>query len=97
MRFEHWTSASGQAAVVARTILGHEASYDEVPFFWSDQFDLRLQHVGHASGWASVELEGERESFTARYLDADGRLLAALVVNRPTTVAGLRHELRRVA
>ncbi|MGZ4386073.1 MAG: NAD(P)/FAD-dependent oxidoreductase [Gaiellaceae bacterium] len=97
VRVEHWTSASGQAAAVARTILGHEAGHDDVPFFWSDQFGLRLQHVGHAERWAQVELEGEADAFTARYLAADGRLLAALVVNRPATVAGLRHELRKVA
>jgi 3-phenylpropionate/trans-cinnamate dioxygenase ferredoxin reductase subunit len=97
VRVEHWTSASGQAAAVARAVLGHEAAHDDVPFFWSDQFGLRLQHVGHATSWARIELEGGREDFTARYLGVDGRLLAALVVNRPASVAGLRHELRRVA
>jgi 3-phenylpropionate/trans-cinnamate dioxygenase ferredoxin reductase subunit len=97
VRVEHWTSASGQAAAVARTILGQAAGHDDVPFFWSDQFGMRLQHVGHATSWARVELEGEGDAFTARYLAADGRLLAALAVNRPTSVAGLRHELRRAA
>jgi 3-phenylpropionate/trans-cinnamate dioxygenase ferredoxin reductase subunit len=97
VRVEHWTSASGQAAAVARSILGRDAGHDDVPFFWSDQFGLRLQHVGHATSWSRVELEGRRDAFSARYLGADGRLLAALVVNRPASVAGLRHELRKAA
>ncbi|HXV56569.1 MAG TPA: FAD-dependent oxidoreductase [Gaiellaceae bacterium] len=93
LRVEHWTSAAGQAAAVARAILGYERPYDDLPYFWSDQFGLRLQHVGHADEWASVELEGEPGSFTARYLDRDGRLLAALLANRPREVAAARREL----
>jgi 3-phenylpropionate/trans-cinnamate dioxygenase ferredoxin reductase subunit len=97
LRSEHWTSAAGQAAAVARTILGDETTHDEVPFFWSDQFELRLQYVGFASDWDRIELAGEPDSFSTRYLSADGRLLAALVANRPAEVAELRRELRQAA
>lgn len=93
LRIEHWTSAAGQAAAVASAILGEESVHDEVPFFWSDQFGLRLQHVGFANEWETVEIEGESDSFSARYLDRAGRLLAALAVNRPGEVAALRREL----
>jgi 3-phenylpropionate/trans-cinnamate dioxygenase ferredoxin reductase subunit len=93
LRIEHWTSAAGQAATVASTILGEESVHDEVPFFWSDQFGLRLQHVGFATEWEMIEIEGESDSFSARYLDRAGRLLAALAVNRPGEVAALRREL----
>ncbi|MHB8059612.1 MAG: NAD(P)/FAD-dependent oxidoreductase [Gaiellaceae bacterium] len=92
-RIEHWTSASGQAAAVAGAILGENAAQEEVPFFWSDQFGLRLQHVGFATEWESVEIEGESDSFSARYLGRAGHLLAALAVNRPGEVAALRREL----
>ena len=57
------------------------------------QLGLRLQHVGHAEGWTQVELDGTPDSFGARYLDADGRLVAALVANRPREAARLRREL----
>jgi len=90
---EHWTSAAGQAAAVAHAILGRERSYDALPYFWSDQFGLRLQHVGHADSWASVQLEGDADSFTARFLDEDGQSLAALAVNRPRELGTLRLEL----
>jgi NADPH-dependent 2,4-dienoyl-CoA reductase/sulfur reductase-like enzyme len=93
LRVEHWTSASGQGAAVARAILGEAEPYDEPPYFWSDQFGLRLQHVGHAGRWAAVELEGGGDSFVARYLDVDGRTLAALAANRQGEVAVLRREL----
>jgi 3-phenylpropionate/trans-cinnamate dioxygenase ferredoxin reductase subunit len=93
LRVEHWTSASGQAVAVARAILGRDEPYDDAPYFWSDQFGLRLQHVGHAEGWAVVELEGGEDGFVARYLDAEGRLVAALAANRQAEVAELRREL----
>lgn len=93
LRMEHWTSAAGQAAAVARTILGEESVHDDVPFFWSDQFGLRLQYVGFASDWANIEVDGEGDAFSVRYFDEDERLLAALVANRPSEIAALRREL----
>lgn len=93
VRVEHWTSAAGQAAAVAHAVLGRERPYDDLPYFWSDQFGLRLQHVGHAEEWAAVDIDGEPDSFSARYLDAEGRLLAALLANRPREVGALRREL----
>ncbi len=93
LRVEHWTGAAGQGAAVARAILEVEAPHDDRPYFWSDQFGLRLQHVGHAGHWAHVDLDVEGSSFRARYLAADGRLLAALVANRPGEVGALRREL----
>ena len=92
-RVEHWTSAAGQAAAVARAIMEREQPHDDVPYFWSDQFGLRLQHVGHAEHWAAVEIEGGPDSFTARYRGADGTLVAALMANRPKEVGAARHEL----
>ena len=93
LRVEHWTSAAGQGAAVARAILGRDEPYDEPPYFRSDQFGLRLQHVGHAETWTRVDLEGDETSFVARYLDAEGRTLAALAANRQAEVGALRREL----
>jgi 3-phenylpropionate/trans-cinnamate dioxygenase ferredoxin reductase subunit len=92
-RTEHWTSAAAQGAAVARAILGKNASADDIPYFWSDQFGLRLQHVGHGSGWDRVVLEGTPDSFSARYLARDGGLVATLLANRPREVAAVRREL----
>ncbi len=93
LRLEHWTSAAHQAATVARAILGRETSAAPSPYFWSEQFGLRLQHVGYPQGSARVVLGGDAESLEARYLDADERLVAALLVNRPQAVSQLRRQL----
>ena len=67
--------------------------YDESPYFWSDQFGLRLQHVGHAESWGLGRARRRDDEFTARYLDADGRLLSALAANRASELRTLRLEL----
>ena len=93
VRVEHWTDAAAQGSAVAETILGVDPARRELPFFWSDQFGLRLQYVGHAQEWARVELDGEFNEFQALYLDRDGRPLAALVANRPHELGRLRRDL----
>ena len=93
VRLEHWTSAAGQAAVVARAILGGEPPARPTPYFWSDEFGLRLQHIGSVEGWERIVLDGDEASLAARYLAQDGRLVAALLVNRPQQVGALRREL----
>ena len=93
VRVEHWTSAAGQAAAVAHAILGGSRPYDDLPYFWSDQFGLRLQHVGQPHGWATTQLEGDEGSFCVRFSDAEGRLVGALVANRPGEVGRLRREV----
>ncbi len=89
----HWTAAAGQGAAAARAILGQERPYDDVPYYWSDQVGLRLQQVGDARSATSVKVEGDLDSLRARYLDREGRLVAALLVNRPQEVGELRREL----
>lgn len=89
----HWTAAAGQAAAAARAVIGIEKPYEDVPYFWSDQLGLRLQHVGDSRGAAAVELDGDLDSLRARYVDQSGRLVAALLVNRPQEVGELRREL----
>jgi 3-phenylpropionate/trans-cinnamate dioxygenase ferredoxin reductase subunit len=88
----HWTNAASEAAAVARRILGLPPHPVMPAFFWSDQFGLRLQLVGHATATAVVELEGDEEGFLARFQDDEGRLVAAVGANRPAEVANLRRE-----
>jgi 3-phenylpropionate/trans-cinnamate dioxygenase ferredoxin reductase component len=96
-RVEHWTAAAGQGATVARTILGEQIPYTDLPYFWSDQFGLRLQMVGDRASAVSVELEGGADSFSARYLDSTGRPVAVLLANRGSEVAAARRELAAAA
>jgi 3-phenylpropionate/trans-cinnamate dioxygenase ferredoxin reductase component len=93
IRVEHWTSAAAQGAAVAHAVLGREEPHDDPPFFWSDQLGLRLQYVGHGEGWSRVEIDGDTDSFSVRYLGEDGGLVAALLANRPAEAATVRREL----
>ena len=96
-RVEHWTAAAGQGAAVARTILGQLKPYEELPYFWSDQFGLRLQMIGDRGAAVATELEGDVDSFSARYLDTSGRTVAVLLANRGAQVATVRRELAAAA
>ena len=89
----HWTSAAADGAAAARRLLGLDPLPLPAPFFWSDQFGLRIQLVGDTRTAAAVELDGDESEFVARYRAADGGLVAALAANRSADVSALRREL----
>ena len=93
----HWTGAAAEAVGVARRILELEPLPEQPPFFWSDQFGLRLQLVGDTTHADEVELEGTHESFIARYRARGGKLVAALASNQPAAMGGLRMEVAAAA
>ena len=93
----HWTSAAADGVAAARRILGLDSLPAAVPFFWSDQFGLRIQLVGNARAAAAVEIDGHESEFVARYWSTEGRLVAALAANRPREVAALRAQLALAA
>ena len=81
---EHFDNAGMQAASAARAVAGQPESYAPVPSFWSDQYDTTLQYYGYPIPWDAVVLRGDLDGFpvTAFYL-AEGRVIAAAMVNRP--------------
>jgi 3-phenylpropionate/trans-cinnamate dioxygenase ferredoxin reductase subunit len=84
VRLESVPNAIHQAKVAAATLLGVPMPYSEVPWFWSDQYDLKLQIAGLSTGYDSVVLRGDpaARSFAAFYL-RDGQILAVDAVNSP--------------
>jgi len=82
IRLESVQNANDQAKVVARSIMGTDADYDAVPWFWSNQYDLRLQTVGLSSGFDQTVLRGDpaTRSFSLIYL-REGRVIALDCVN----------------
>jgi 3-phenylpropionate/trans-cinnamate dioxygenase ferredoxin reductase subunit len=81
-------NAGDQGAVAAKTILGVAASYESVPWFWSNQYDLRLQTVGLSLGHDQAVLRGNpaNRSFSVIYL-REGRVIALDCVNAPRDYA----------
>jgi 3-phenylpropionate/trans-cinnamate dioxygenase ferredoxin reductase component len=92
-RIGHWSDAAGDGIDAARRVLGLPPLAPQPPFFWSDQFGLRIQLVGDPKQARVVELEGSDDRFVARYRNGHGRLLAVLAANRPETVGAARREL----
>ncbi|MFC5832480.1 NAD(P)/FAD-dependent oxidoreductase [Nonomuraea insulae] len=92
-RFEHRTNATDQGRAVARTILGDPRPLSVTPYFWSDQYDVKLQVYGTPDG-ADAELTegGNGGRFTARYLRG-GRVTAVLGWNSPREVLRRRELL----
>jgi 3-phenylpropionate/trans-cinnamate dioxygenase ferredoxin reductase subunit len=84
LRLESVQNAQEQARIAAATILGHDKSYDPVPWFWSDQYDLKLQMVGLSSGYQQVVVRGDMSSraFSVFYL-SEGRIVSVDSINRP--------------
>jgi 3-phenylpropionate/trans-cinnamate dioxygenase ferredoxin reductase subunit len=82
IRIESVQNASDQAAVAAKTILGHPTEYDAVPWFWSNQYDIKLQTVGPSIGYDLAVVRGDSatRSFTVAYLK-QGRVIALDCVN----------------
>ncbi len=76
-------NAQYQSTAVAKNIMGKETLYDPVPFFWSDQYDLKLQSVGHVGPYDEVVYRGSvpERAFCAFHLRA-GKLAFAIGVGR---------------
>lgn len=84
-RLESVPNATDQAKSAAASICGKDKVYASLPWFWSDQYDLKLQIAGMSQGYDRVVVRGdttEGRSFAAFYLKGD-KLLAADCVNRP--------------
>jgi 3-phenylpropionate/trans-cinnamate dioxygenase ferredoxin reductase subunit len=84
VRLESVQNAVDQAASVARTVTGKPAPYESAPWFWTDQFDIRLQMAGIAQGFDQVVTRGNPESrkFSVFYYRR-GALCAIDSINRP--------------
>lgn len=82
VRLESVQNANDQAKVVAKFITGQAEAYDAVPWFWSDQYDLKLQTVGLSLGYDQTVVRGDpaSRSFSVVYLK-QGRVLALDCVN----------------
>ena len=83
VRLEAWRNAQSQGLLAARNMLGHDLPHDEVPWFWSDQYEQTLQVAGLPdAGVTTVRREGDG-TLLFFHLDAAGRLVAASGIGHP--------------
>ncbi|MCA6091561.1 FAD-dependent oxidoreductase [Streptomyces sp. SCA3-4] len=84
LRVEHWANALHEGPAAARAMLGQEVSYDRVPYFFSDQYDVGMEYSGYAppGSYDQVVCRGDvgKREFIAFWL-REGRLLAGMNVN----------------
>ena len=95
IRLESVPNATEQAKAAAASLCGKQKAYSSFPWFWSDQYDLKLQIAGLNQGYDQIVIRGDHQqgrSFVAWYL-RDGQLLAADCVNRAIEFAAAKQLL----
>ncbi len=82
IRVEHWANALNQGPAAARAMLGEDVSFDRIPYFFSDQYDVGMEYSGYATNWDAVVFRGDRDGgeFIAFWL-SDGRVVGGMNVN----------------
>jgi 3-phenylpropionate/trans-cinnamate dioxygenase ferredoxin reductase subunit len=93
LRVEHWANALNQGPVAADAMLGRPTAYEEIPYFFSDQYDGGMEYSGYAREWDEVVFRGDPSSreFLAFWLKGE-RVVAAMNMN----VWDLHDELREL-
>jgi NADPH-dependent 2,4-dienoyl-CoA reductase/sulfur reductase-like enzyme/nitrite reductase/ring-hydroxylating ferredoxin subunit len=92
LRVEHWVVAERQGQVAALNMLGRPQTFDAVPFFWSQHYDVAINYVGHAETWDSIDVAGSLADHdcTLTY-NRGGQTLAVVTIGRD--LASLQAEL----
>jgi NADPH-dependent 2,4-dienoyl-CoA reductase/sulfur reductase-like enzyme len=83
LRIEHWVVAERQGQAAARNMLGERRRFADVPFFWSQHYDVPINYIGHAEKWDELKIEGDinNRDCLARYR-RNGKLLAVASIYR---------------
>jgi NADPH-dependent 2,4-dienoyl-CoA reductase/sulfur reductase-like enzyme/nitrite reductase/ring-hydroxylating ferredoxin subunit len=92
IRVEHWVVAERQGQAAALNILGYRQRFADVPFFWSQHYDVPINYVGHAETWDTLTIEGDiaAKNCLLRY-GRNGRVLAVASIYRD--IENLQAEL----
>jgi len=96
IRVEHWVVAERQGQAAARNMLGAGEPFADVPFFWSQHYDVPINYVGHAAAWDTVDIDGDLRGrdCVVRYRK-DGRCLAVASIYRDIDSLKAELELER--
>lgn len=94
-RIEHWRVAQQQGRTAAKNMIGKKEVYDRVPFFWTQQFGTRFEHLGHPDKWDKVDIIGslEDQNFVALY-GLENHLVGVFATGRVRTTGKLLLEMQ---
>jgi NADPH-dependent 2,4-dienoyl-CoA reductase/sulfur reductase-like enzyme/nitrite reductase/ring-hydroxylating ferredoxin subunit len=96
VRIEHWVLAGRQGQAVARTMLGIGNPFRDVPFFWSQHYDVQISYVGHASSWNGFEVIGDLKTGNACAVYRTGsRVMAVATIGRDRVSLAAEAALER--
>jgi 3-phenylpropionate/trans-cinnamate dioxygenase ferredoxin reductase subunit len=84
VRLESWANAQNHAIVAAKAVLGQDVRYDELPWFWSDQYDMNLQILGLPEQWPDAVVRGDPAgtSYSLFYCTGE-RVVSVVSINAP--------------
>lgn len=92
IRIEHWDHSMNQGRTVAKNMVNPQSEvYETIPYFWSDQYDIKIQYLGHAMEWDETVIRGNvnDKKFTVFYMK-DQKIVSALFFNDPKNVLPTR-------
>jgi 3-phenylpropionate/trans-cinnamate dioxygenase ferredoxin reductase subunit len=98
VRVEHWDCAIHQGRAAARVMLGGDEAYDRMPYFFTDQYDVGMEYVGHVgpAGYDEVVVDGDTAARTlvAWWLRA-GKVVAGMHLNQWEAIDTIRESIGR--
>jgi 3-phenylpropionate/trans-cinnamate dioxygenase ferredoxin reductase subunit len=99
IRTEHWANALKQPDVAVDGMLGESGEYQELPYFFTDQYDLGMEYAGYAPSYQRVVFRGDKDAreFVAFWLDTDNRVLAGMQVNIWDALDDIKSLIRKKA
>jgi apoptosis-inducing factor 3 len=95
VRIEHWRLAMQHGQTAACNMLGQNIPFTSVPFFWTEQFDIKLRYVGHAEQWDNIVIQGnlDKPPFLAFYGKAN-QVMAVAGVGCDRDLAAIEELMR---
>ena len=95
-RIEHWRVAQEQGRIAALNMMEQPTPYAGVPYFWTSQFDVRFDYVGHAERWDEIIVNGDldKPDFIAFYI-SKGWAIAATAAKRDKQAAAFLELVRQ--
>jgi len=95
IRIEHWRLAEQHGRIAAHNMAGRKVQFTSVPFFWTEQFEVYFQYVGHATTWDDVIFHGDvsKRKFVAFYVK-DNKIVGTAGCNRDVQIAAAGELMR---